>query len=376
MSKRDFYEILGVAKSASADEIKKAYRKLAVQYHPDKNPGDKKSEDKFKEAAEAYEALSDPAKRQKYDQFGHAAMGAQGHSGFSNVDDVFDQFGSIFEDLFGMGGGRRGRSGSSSKTVRRGADLRYDLTIDLKEAYLGVEKKISVSKRASCQTCNGSGGAPGSQPVTCSTCRGKGQVAIQQGFFTYASTCSDCNGAGKKIAKPCTDCRGAGTKVKTANISVKIPSGVDSGMKLRVSAEGEAGTNGGPSGDLYVFLTVNPIAGYRREENDLIVPVKIGVAGAILGNEVEVDCFGTSKKVVVQPGVQPGHRIRVSGEGFPRLDGRGGRSKGDLIFEVQVEIPQKISREAEEHVREFAKKVNEPLRSSAGGAGFFDKIFG
>ena len=382
MSKRDYYEVLGVSRGAGADEIKKAYRKLAVQFHPDRNPGSKEAEDKFKEAAEAYEVLSDAQKRQRYDQFGHAGVNGfgSGGGGFSSVDDVFEHFGSIFEDLFGFGGGAAG--GSSGKGGRRGggnrpkkgADLRYDLSVTLKEVVLGTEKRIVIPKRVSCGTCNGSGAAPGTTPVTCGTCRGSGQVAIQQGFFTYATTCPDCGGSGKKIAKPCTDCKGSGFQTKNSDITVKIPAGIDSGMRLRVTNEGEGGSNGGPAGDLYVFIEVEPQKDFQREEFDLVFSAKIGVAQAILGTEIEIDCFEPlPRKIDIPAGVQPGQRLVIPGAGIPRLE-KYGRGKGDLIVVINIEIPSKISKEAEEHLRIFAQKHNESIKGNNGG--FFDKIFG
>lgn len=373
-TKRDYYEILNVSRSASVDEIKKAYRKLAIQYHPDKNPGDKAAEDKFKEAAEAYEALSDSSKRQRYDQFGHAGMGNNGFggAGFNNVEDIFENFGSIFEDLFGMGGGG-GRRKSGGNRARKGNDLRYDLKITFKESILGTEEKINVPRKITCSSCSGQGAAKGTKPVTCSTCRGQGQVAVQQGFFTYASTCPDCSGSGKKISTPCSDCRGSGFQTKTSNINVKVPAGIDTGMRLRVAGEGEAGSNGGPSGDLYVFIEVESDKKYRREDFDLIHVLKIGVAEAILGTEVEIDCFENEpRKLEIPAGIQPGQRLVIHGAGVPRLE-KYGRGKGDMIVEVNVEIPTKINKEAEEHLRAFAQKMGQNVKNSGG---FFDKIFG
>ncbi|WP_186646220.1 molecular chaperone DnaJ [Fluviispira vulneris] len=373
-TKRDYYEILQVSKSASADEIKKSYRKLAVQYHPDRNPGDKAAEEKFKEAAEAYEVLSDPAKRQRYDQFGHAGLNAGGFgggAGFGNVDDVFEHFGSIFEDLFGMGGSSR-RSGGGNR-ARKGGDLRYDLRISFKESVLGTEKKIQIPRKSACGTCEGSGAAKGTKPVTCSTCRGQGQVAVQQGFFTYASTCPDCNGSGKRISTPCGDCKGSGFQTKSSNINVKIPAGIDTGMRLRVGGEGEGGVNGGPAGDLYVFIEVEPNHLFKREEFDLVYSLKVGVAQAILGTEVMIDCFEEEpRKIEIPAGIQPGQRLVVHGAGIPKLE-KYGRGKGDLIIEVNVEIPTKINKEAEEHLRAFALKMGQNVKNSNG---FFDKIFG
>lgn len=373
-TKRDYYEVLSVTRSASGDEIKKAYRKLAIQYHPDKNPGDKAAEDKFKEAAEAYECLSDSNKRSRYDQFGHAGVsGAGGAGGFNNVDDIFEHFGSIFEDLFGFGGagGRGGKRGGNR--ARRGSDLRYDLVIDFRESVLGTEKKIEIPRKVTCGTCEGSGGAKGSKPVTCTRCNGYGQVAIQQGFFSYAATCPDCNGQGKKITNPCKDCGGAGLQTKTSQITVKIPAGIDTGMRLRVGGEGEGGSNGGPAGDLYVFVDVKDHELFKREEFDLILPLKLGVAQAILGTEISVDCFENEpRKVEIPAGVQPGQRLIVSGAGIPKLE-KYGKGKGDLVVVVNVEIPSKLSKEAEEHLRAFAQKHGESVK---GSGGFFDRIFG
>ncbi|MBX9702769.1 MAG: molecular chaperone DnaJ [Silvanigrellaceae bacterium] len=377
-SKRDYYEILNVSKNAGEEEIKKAYRKLAIQYHPDRNPNDPQAENKFKEAAEAYEVLSNPGKRQRYDQFGHAGvngMGGAGAGGFSNVDDIFENFGSIFEDLFGMGGGGGRRRGGGGSRARKGADLRYDLHISFKEAVLGSEKKIQIPRKVACVECEGSGAAKGSKPIVCSTCRGNGQVSVQQGFFTYTSTCPECHGHGKKIATPCRECHGTGAQTKTSSITVKIPGGIDTGMRLRVSGEGEAGSNGGPSGDLYVFIEVEPDSLYKREEFDLIYQLKIGVAQAILGTEVIVDCFEAEpRKIIIPPGVQPNQRIVVPGAGIPKLE-KYGRGKGDLIVEIQIAIPMKISKEAEEHLRAFAEKIGENVKNT-GNNGFFDRIFG
>lgn len=378
-SKRDYYEVLGVSRGAGADEIKKAYRKLAYQFHPDRNPDSKEAEERFKEAAEAYEVLSDNGKRQRYDQFGHAGVsGAGGGAGFSNVDEIFEQFGSIFEDLFGFGGfGGAGGGRRASNRPRRGANLRYDLRITFREMVLGSERKIEVPKTVSCQTCQGSGAAPGTQPTTCSTCRGHGQVALQQGFFSYATTCPDCQGTGKRIAKPCQECHGAGVTTKRSTITVKIPAGVDTGMRLRLAGEGESGAMGGPPGDLYVFIEVEEDVAFRREEFDLVLPLKIGVAQAILGTEIEVDVFEDKpRRVQIHAGVQPGERLKVPGLGIPRF-GKYGRGKGDLIIEVGVEIPTKITKEAEEHLRAFAEKQLESVRDSSGGSsGFFGRIFG
>jgi molecular chaperone DnaJ len=375
--KRDYYEILGIAKTAAADDIKRAYRKLALQFHPDKNPGDKAAEEKFKEAAEAYEILSDADKRRRYDQFGHAGVqGPGGANGFNNVDDIFEHFGSIFEDIFGFGGMAGGgrRRGPGGNRARRGADLRYDLQISFKESVLGTEKKIEIPRRTQCTTCEGSGAAKGTKPVTCNTCRGQGQVHVQQGFFTYASSCPDCSGSGKKITNPCVDCRGSGFMTKTSTITVKVPSGIDAGMRLRVAGEGEAGSNGGPSGDLYVFIDVAEDPKFKREEFDLIYPLKLGVAQAILGTEISVDCFEDEpRKIDIPAGVQPNQRLIIQGAGIPKLE-KYGRGKGDLVIEISIEIPTRLSKDAEEHLRAFAEKHDEFVKGQ--GSGFFERIFG
>lgn len=372
-AKRDYYEVLGLTRQASQDDIKRSYRKLALQYHPDKNPGDKEAEEKFKEAAEAYEVLSSPEKKARYDQFGHAGVGGAAGQGFGSVDDIFEHFGSIFEDIFGFSGGGGGRRRQSGNRARKGADLRYDLRISFKESVVGTEKKIQIPRRSTCATCEGSGAAAGTKPTTCGTCRGHGQVAVQQGFFQYATTCPDCHGSGKKITTPCGDCKGTGHQTKQSNITVKVPAGIDTGMRLRVSGEGEAGANGGPAGDLYVFLEVEEDKTFRREEFDLVFPLKLGVAQAILGTEVTVDCFEeTPRKVEIPAGVQPGQRLVVPGAGIPKLE-KYGRGKGDLVVEIGVEIPTRVSKEAEEHLRAFAQKHGEQVK---GGGGFFDRIFG
>jgi molecular chaperone DnaJ len=372
MSKRDYYEVLGVSRNSTPEEIKKSYRRLAVQFHPDRNPGDKSAEDKFKEAAEAYEVLSDNNKRQRYDQYGHAGLGNGGAgAGFSNVDDIFEHFGSIFEDLFGMGGGGGRNRGSRA---RKGADLRYDLQIDFRDAVLGAERKIEIPKRVTCESCTGSGAAKGTKPVTCPTCRGHGQVAIQQGFFSYATQCPECSGTGKKIAEKCPECRGAGIRNKQSSITVKIPSGIDSGMRLRVAGEGELGANGGPPGDLYVFIEVKEHKHFRREEFDLVLPIQLGIAQAILGTEISVDCFdGDPRKIEIPPGVQPGQRLIIHGAGVPKLE-KYGRGRGNLVIEVAVEIPTKVSKEAEEHLRAFAQKHGENVKGSS--SGLLERIFG
>lgn len=372
-TKRDYYEVLGVGRDASADEIKKAYRKKALQFHPDKNPGDKAAEEKFKEAAEAYEILSDTSKREQYNRFGHQMPGGFGGHGFNNADDVFDHFGSIFEDLFGMGGGRGRRKGGGPRP-RKGSDQQIHLRVSFKESVLGTERKVQVPHQTECTSCRGSGAAKGTEPVVCPTCRGRGHVAIQQGFLTYTTTCPECRGEGKRIMNPCGDCGGSGQQSKTSTINVKIPAGIDSGMRLRVAGEGEPGQHGGPAGDLYVLIDVDADKTFRREEFDLVYPLKIGVAQAILGTEVSIDVFEAEpKKIEIPPGTQPGSRLVVHGAGVPKL-GRQSSGRGDLIVEVQVEIPSRLPKDSEEHLRAFAESINQHVGKGSGG--FFDKLFG
>jgi len=350
MTKKDYYEILGVAKTATEDEIKKNYRKIAMQCHPDKNPGDKEAEDRFKEAAEAYEVLSDKQKREIYDHYGHAGLSNTGFQGFSGFDDVFSNFGDIFEDVFGFGQGRgrsRGRSG-----MRAGSDLRYDLKISFLDAAFGITKTIDLEKLHTCSTCNGSGAAPGTSPSTCPTCHGRGQVVQSSGFFTISSTCPHCHGQGKFISKPCGTCRGTGKERKQKQVELKIPAGVETGSRLRLRGEGEAGEMGGPSGDLYVFLHVEEHDFFIREQDDILCRIPISFVQAALGATVEVPTLKETEKIKIPRGTQNGHLFRLKGKGFPHVRGYG---RGDQIIEVHVQIPTQISRKQEELLREFEK---------------------
>ena len=283
-SKRDYYEVLGVERSATETDIKKAYRKLALRYHPDKNPGDKEAEEKFKEAAEAYDVLRDDKKRSIYDQYGHQGLEGAGFSGFGGFEDIFSSFGDIFEDFFGFGtGGRSGRS-----RVHRGSDLRYDLTISFMDAAFGTETEIDVEKMQTCPTCEGSGCEPGTYPESCTSCNGHGQVSRSQGFFTVRTTCPSCRGAGQTIVSPCKNCRGAGQVKTTKKVSVKIPGGVDTGSRLRLSGEGEGGHNGGPNGDLYIFIHVMQHDFFARNNTDIICEIPISFVQATLGVKINV----------------------------------------------------------------------------------------
>ena len=349
MSKRDYYEILGVARTATDAEIKRAYRALAVKYHPDKNPDDHTAEDKFKEAAEAYSVLSDAQKRASYDRFGHQGVGAGAsgfggfEGGFSNIDDVFDMFG--FGDLFGGGRGRR-------TTVQRGADLRYDLEITLEDASLGKDEKLRIPRLETCDECRGSGAEAGTQPETCVTCSGTGQTRYQQGFFSVMRTCANCGGKGKIIRTPCTTCRGQGRVEKEKTIEIKIPAGVETGSRLRVSGEGEAGVGGGPTGDLYIVIHVAEHEHFERQGNNLYSAVPITFAQAALGAEITVRTLDGEEELKVPAGTQTGTVFRVQGKGMPNL---GGRGHGDLFVAVTLVTPKTLTKEQRQLLEQLAE---------------------
>ncbi len=357
LSQRDYYEILGVPKDASADVIKKAYRKLAMQFHPDKNPGDKQSEEKFKEAASAYEVLSDGDKRARYDRFGHSAFanGNNGHQGFHDVNDIFSSFGDIFGDIFGGGasfggGGSRGRRNKNEP--RRGADLRYVTEITLKEVVTGIEKDIEFDAEDDCGECTGTGAEKGSALQTCSTCQGSGQVVSSQGFFTMASTCPQCRGEGQMIKNPCRSCRGKGRVARHRKIRVNIPAGVDTGTRLRVGNEGEGGRLGGPSGDLYVELRVRDDDRFERDGVDLHGEVSVPYVLMLLGGDFKVQTVTDEQTIKIPKGASAETQVRLSGHGLPAL--RGNR-RGDLYYHLRVSFPDKMSKEEEKLLREIAK---------------------
>jgi molecular chaperone DnaJ len=361
MSKRDYYEVLSVAKDAGPADIKSAYRKLAMKYHPDRNPDDKSAEDKFKEASEAYEVLSDSEKRARYDRFGHQGVGNQG---FQDVNDIFSSFGSIFEDFFGFSGG------SSSGRVRRGADLRYDMAVEFEEAVFGVERIVELERPVRCDTCTGSGAKPGSGRTVCRTCGGQGQVNRAQGFFAIRTTCHACGGEGTTVDKPCEDCRGQGRLNKKRKLTVKVPAGVDSGVRLRLSGEGEPGPAGGPSGDLYVVLHVKESDRFVRDGLDLIVEQPIGIAQASLGCTVKIKTLDGEADIEVPSGTQSGDRITLAGSGVPHLKGVG---RGDMHVEMRVIVPKKLSKEQREILQKYAEISKEDTMSSPGG--FFHRMF-
>ncbi len=366
MSNSDYYNLLGVSRDASAAEIKKAYRKLAVKYHPDKNPGDKAAEDKFKEISHAYEILSTPEKRQLYDQYGEDAFkrggGGRGAGGFGGFHDPFDIFsevfggggggGSIFEDLFGMGDGRR----RSHTGPQQGADLRYDLEIDFEDAVLGIDKEIHVHKLETCKRCGGQGAEPGSSRKTCSQCGGSGQVAMSQGFFTVRQTCPVCQGEGQIIDNPCRECHGEGRKSIGKKLKIHIPPGVDTGSRLRVGGEGEGGLRGGPDGDLYVVLHVRQHDVFVRDGDDLMCEVPIDFATATIGGTVEVPTVAGKETLKIPSGTQHGTVFRMRGKGMPSLRGHG---RGDQHVRVAIEIPTKLSSKQKELLKEYAEEVKD-----------------
>jgi len=355
MSNRDYYEILGVERNADAEELRKAYRKLAVKLHPDKNPGDKTAEEKFKELSEAYEVLSDPQKRAAYDQYGHAAFdpraragraggfGGGFHDPFDIFREVFGGGGSVFESIFG--------GVHDPSQPQRGDDLRYDLEITLEEAALGVEKEITVTKADRCEVCNGSGTEPGSKIHTCPTCGGRGQVLTARGIFSVAQTCPHCRGAGRIIDKPCKACHGDGKRQRTSKIKLRIPPGVDAGSRLRSSGNGEAGFRGGPPGDLYMVLHVKAHEIFQRDGDDLICEIPIRFAQAALGAEIEVPTLDGRATIKIPAGTQSGSVFRVKGKGVANLQGYG---HGDLHVRVQVEVPARLTAEQKAKLQEFA----------------------
>jgi len=377
-TKKDYYEVLGVPRSSTADEIKKAYRKLALQHHPDKHKGDKKAEEKFKEIGEAYEVLSDQQKRDAYDRYGHRAFapgaGMGGAGGFHDPFEVFREvfnsggagagiFGDIFEGAFGgSGGGRRGNRSN------QGSDLRYDLEIEFMEAVRGCEKEVTIRRPVSCNPCQGSGAAPGSKAVTCPTCRGQGQVAVSRGFFSIAQTCPKCGGTGQSIQNPCKSCHGEGRVEENARIKLKIPAGVDTGSRLRSVGQGEAGSRGGSSGDLYVVLTVKSHPVFEREEHDLFCDVPVAFSQLALGAEISIPSLDGEMTLKIPAGTSSNKVFRIRGQGVPSVSGRG---RGDLHIRTRVEVPKHLNSAQKEALEHFAKLCDEhthPERHS-----FFEK---
>jgi molecular chaperone DnaJ len=376
MAKRDYYEVLGVGRSADEKDLKAAYRKLAKQLHPDANQGDAQTEAKFKELNEAYDVLKDPQKRAAYDRFGHQAFengmgGGRGGAGFgpdfnSSMSDIFED---LFGDFMGGGGGGRGRRGGGrGNGATRGADLRYNMEINLTEAFTGKTAQVRVPSSVTCETCNGSGAKPGTSPKTCSTCGGHGAVRSQSGFFTVERTCPSCQGRGQVISDPCGPCSGQGRVTKERTLSVNIPAGVEDGTRIRLASEGEAGMRGGPSGDLYIFLSVKPHEFFQRDGADLFCKVPVSMTAAAMGGEIEVPTIdGKKARVSVPEGTQTGKQFRLKSKGMPVLRSS---QMGDMYIQVAVETPVNLSRRQKELLREFEKEAK---NNSPESEGFFAK---
>ena len=366
MAKKDYYETLGVNRDASEDDIKKSFRKLAMKFHPDRNPDNPKAEEQFKEAKEAYEVLTDAGKRQAYDQYGHAGVDpGQGMGAGAGMGGFGDAFSDIFGEIFGggRGGGRQG--------VYRGADLRYNLEIGLEEAARGTETKIRIPTMEECATCNGSGAKPGTQPQTCTTCNGRGEVRMQQGFFSLQQTCPRCHGSGKMVSTPCATCQGAGRVKQQKTLSVKIPAGVDEGDRIRLSGEGEHGVSGGPSGDLYVVIHIKPHQVFTREHSDLHCEMPVSFTTAALGGEIEIPTLDGHAKIKVPQETQSGQVFRLRGKG---IKGLRSASHGDLMCHVVVETPVRLTERQKELLRELDHINSQDARHNPRAKSWMDKV--
>jgi molecular chaperone DnaJ len=372
VTKVDFYEVLSVSRDASDQELKTAYRKLAMQHHPDRNPGDKAAEEKFKECSEAYQVLSDPEKRAAYDRYGHAAFNGSSSGfggnpfggGVGGAQDLGDIFGDLFGEMFNMGGSR----GQASR-VQRGRDLRYDMTLEFEEAVFGVQHEIKIRRSETCEDCHGSGAAKGKQPVTCTQCGGRGQQRFQQGFFSVAKTCSVCAGTGTLIVDPCTTCRGE-TRVQTEHtILVKVPAGVEQDTRIRYQGEGEAGKFGGPAGDLYVILNVRAHKFFERDGDDLHCVMPISFPQAALGTELEIQTLEGVETIRIPEGTQSGCEFKLRGKGVPHLNERG---KGDLIVEIRVRTPAKLNKQQKELLRQLGETLE--VENTPTSRGIFGKV--
>ena len=378
-SKQDYYSLFGVSRTASSDELKKAYRKLAMQYHPDRNPGDKKAEEKFKEISHAYEVLTDDQKRAAYDRYGHDAFtqggmgnaggGAGGMGGGAGFD-FSSSFADIFEDLFGMGGqggGRRQQGGENP--AARGADLRYNMTISLEDAFKSKQETIKITTSVACESCSGSGGEKGTKPVTCTTCQGQGRLRSAQGFFTVERTCHTCQGLGKVIKDPCRTCAGSGRTRKEKTLAVNIPAGVEEGTRIRLTGEGEAGMRGGPTGDLYIFISIQPHEIFKRDSADIHCTIPIKMTTAALGGSIEVPTIdGGRVKVTIPEGTQNGHQFRLRGKGMTVLRSS---TRGDMYIHTIVETPVKLHKKQRELLKDFEKVAD---GTSPESEGFFAKM--
>jgi molecular chaperone DnaJ len=375
--KRDYYEVLGVNKTAGVDEIKSAYRKLALKYHPDKNPGDKASEEKFKEINEAYEMLSDASKRVQYDRFGHAGVGTapppqgggpQGYGDAADFSDIGDIFGDMFGDVFG--GARGGGRGKRREKSTHGRDLQYDLEISLTDAFTGVEVPLQIPRQEPCSACGGSGAKAGTSSKTCSQCKGAGQVRYSQGFFSFNQACPRCGGEGEVIESPCPSCRGSGTSKTTHKVTVRVPAGVDEGTSLRVSGAGDAGPKGGTPGDLYVVIHLKKDQRFTRDGDDLHTESPVSFSTAVFGGDISITTLEGSVTLKVPQGTQPGTVFRVKEHGFPKL---GRRSKGDLFVKVTIEVPKNLTEKQKGALQNFAQSMGESVQ--AGSDNIFKKVF-
>jgi molecular chaperone DnaJ len=363
MEDKDYYKILGVSRDATEEEIKRSYRKIAMQYHPDRNPGNKEAEEKFKIASEAYEVLSDPEKREIYNHYGIEGLKGTGFTGFRGFDDIFSAFGDIFEDFFGFGTTYKRRT-----KARPGADLRYDLKISFYDAAFGKETEIEIPKDVLCDICNGTGAKPGTHPAICPNCKGTGQVTRSQGFFTISTTCSQCRGGGKFIPHPCKECRGLGRVKVNQKIQIKLPPGVDTGSKLRIRGEGEEGERGGPPGDLFVFLYVEPHDFFSRDGDDIICQIPISFTQAALGSEIEIPTLNGKRNLSIPKGTEGGEIFKIKGEGFPKLRGYG---RGDQVVQTVVKTPKNLTKRQEELLREFEEISMKKEREGEGWKKFF-----
>jgi molecular chaperone DnaJ len=365
---KDYYQVLGIGRNATEEEIKKSYRQLALKYHPDRNPGDKASEEKFKEASEAYEVLRDPEKRRLYDQYGHEGLRDSGFTGFRDFGDIFGAFGDIFEDLFGFRDPRRGRS-----TVQAGADRRFDLEINFLDAARGTEVTVEIPRNVNCPTCHGSGVRPGSRKTVCPACGGRGQVVQTHGFLRISTTCSRCQGMGEIVTDPCPTCGGRGRAMEKKKLAVKIPPGVDNGVHLVMAGEGDEGMFGGPPGDLYIVVHVRPHEFFKRSGDDLILSLPISFTQAALGSVLAIPTLNGNKELNIPAGTQPGEVISLRGEGFPHLKGYG---KGDLKVEVKVVVPRHLTERQRDLLEKFAadEDPHKTFRPPRPAQGWLDKV--